>query len=127
MPSIRFSRVYAQRKKELNLLIEETISEPDLWYASPDGVEGRQRALHSKSVLFSGKKKDKFKDLEAGQNNSVLETTMMMAENLSALPLNEAEMNEESQTPVDPLSAEIEGSSHDSWILLVSCASREKI
>ena len=70
-------------------------------YVYLEGVEGRHKASHSKSVHFSGEKMDKFTNLEAGRSSSVLATTMMMAENESGSPLGKAEANGECQAPVD--------------------------
>ena len=98
-----------------------------LWYVYLEGVEGRHKASHSKSVHFSSEKMDKFTDLEAGRSSSVLETTVMMAENESGSPLGKAEANGECETPVDSLSTEVAGTSNDSLTPLVSCVSPVRI
>ena len=59
----------AQGKKELDLFINETNADLHLWHAYVDGVEGKHKTWHTKSVHLSGKKMEKFTDLEARLSN----------------------------------------------------------
>ena len=125
--SLLLKPVYAARKrKEAEQSLKNANADVQLWYAYLDGVEGKKRASHDRSVHF---------DIESTSEGmiqqphiDVVETTMMMTATEQGTvgdntePPTEPIISEPSTEPINP------GPSTDmSTTLPISCASPVKV